>query len=177
MKRLAATLLLAPLVWACGSLGAPSPSAPALSAGELLAAPTSLALGGMKLKAEATPYLNAPACDGETCVPSANFVVPVKLRSVGAQSPVQASSPSASFLSGLKVTGVYVITEGGVWRSGVAPSDSRRCVGTLNCLQAVGRGTASISSSDPVQVVLTFQDRAGKTYRLRDEKAVIDSPR
>jgi hypothetical protein len=182
VKRFAATLLLAPLLWACGSVGAPSPGAPALSAGELLAAPTSLALGGVKLRAEATPYLNAPACDGATCVPSVNFVVPVKLRSVGAQptgaqTPLQASSASSSLLSGLKVTGVYVITEGGVWRSGVASSDSRRCVGTLNCLQAVGRGSASISSSDPVQVVLTFQDKAGKTYKLRDEKAVIDSPR
>ena len=172
MKRTAAALLLAPLLWACGSVTSPSPDAPALSAGELLAAPTSLALGGVKLKAEATPYLNAPACDNETCVPSANFVVPVKLRSVGAQSGTQSSA-----LSGLKVTGVYVITEGGVWRSGVATNDSRRCVGTLNCLQAVGRGNASISSSDPVQVVLTFQDKAGKTYKLRDAKAVIDSPR
>ncbi len=165
--------MLAPLLWACGSVGSPSPSAPALSAGELLAAPTSLALGGVKLRAEATPYLNAPACDNETCVPSVNFVVPVRLSAAaGVLSGTQSST-----LSGLKVTGVYVITEGGVWRSGVASSDNRRCVGTLNCLQAVGRGNASISSSDPVQVVLTFQDRAGKTYKLRDAKAVIDSPR
>ena len=168
--------MLAPLLWACGSVGSPSPSAPALSAGELLAAPTSLALGGVKLRAEATPYLSAPACDGETCVSSANFVVPVKLRSVGPAMGAQSSAQSSA-LSGLKVTGVYVITEGGVWRSGVAAGDSRRCLGTLNCLQAVGRGSASISSSDPVQVVLTFQDRAGRTYKLRDEKAVIDSPK
>lgn len=168
MKRLALPLLLAPLLWACGTTTGPALGAPPLSAGELLAAPTKLMIGGVKLSAEAAPVLSAPLpCSGKSC--AANFVVPVKLH---------ASGDSKSFnLASLKVTGVYVITEGGVWRSGVAAQDNHRCAAALertHCLQAVGRGNADLSPRDAVQVVLTFRDSAGKTYQLRDSKAVVN---
>ncbi|GAA3997882.1 hypothetical protein GCM10022631_05710 [Deinococcus rubellus] len=167
MKRLALPLLFAPLLWACGTATGPALSAPPLSAGELLAAPTKLTIGGARLSAEAAPVLSAPLpCSGKSC--AANFVVPVKLRASGDQSSLN--------LSSLKVTGVYVITEGGVWRSGVAAQDSRRCAAVLedtNCLQAVGRGNADLSPHDAVQVVLTFRDPAGRSYQLRDSKAIV----
>lgn len=172
MKGLIWPPLFAPLLWACGTAAGPSldnagggagpqsaASVPPISAGELLSAPTKLAIGGVKISAEATPYLSALPCSGRTC--AGNFVVPVTLRS------------NTGPLSAFKVTGVYVITEGGVWRSGVASQGNYRCGGALNCLQAVGRGSANLSSSDAVQVVLTFQDAAGKTYKLRDSKAVV----
>ncbi|AZI42958.1 hypothetical protein EHF33_09555 [Deinococcus psychrotolerans] len=173
MKGLGWPLLFAPLLWACGTAAGPSlssaglsgpalqnaASVPPISAGELLAAPTKLAIGGMKISAEATPYLSALTCVGRPC--AGNFVVPVTLRS------------STGPLNTFKVTGVYVITEGGVWRSGVESQDRRHCSGAANCLQAVGRGSANLSSSDAVQVVLMFQDAAGKTYKLRDSKAVV----
>ena len=167
MKRSALPLLLAPLLWACGTASGPVVGAPPMSAGELLAAPTKLTIGGVKLSAEAAPALSAQLpCSGKTC--AANFVVPVKLRASGDAGSLN--------LSSLKVTGVYVITEGGVWRSGVAVQDSRRCATApedVNCLQAVGRGSAELSRRDAVQVVLTFRDSAGKTYKLRDSKAVV----
>ena len=164
MKRWGFSLLLAPLLWACGTAAGPLgagavPGAPALSAGELLAAPTRLALGGVKLSAEASPYLSG-----------SSFVVPVKVLASRAK-------PGGLKLSALKVTGVYVITEGGVWRSGVAAQDTRSCLSSLNCLQAVGRGSAELSSRDAVQVVLTLRDAAGKNYKLRDDKAVVGSGR
>ncbi len=159
MKRWAWILVLAPLLWACGNAAGPVLDAPKLSAGELLNAPTKLALGGVKLSAEARPYLSALPCAGRSC---SNFVVPVQLRASGD-------------LSALKVTGVYVITEGGVWRSGVAAQDSRRCPQGSNCLQVVGRGNADLTRNDAVQVVLTFRDAAGRTYKLRDNKAVVSS--
>ena len=160
MKRWGFSLLLAPALWACGNAAGPLgggavPGAPALSAGELLAAPTKLALGGVRLSAEATPHLSG-----------SSFVVPVKVLA-------SSSKQGGLKLSAFKVTGVYVITEGGVWRSGVAAQDNRRCLSAVNCLQAVGRGSAELSSRDAVQVVLTLRDAAGKNYKLRDDKAVV----
>ncbi|AWN24715.1 hypothetical protein DKM44_14695 [Deinococcus irradiatisoli] len=163
MKRWAWTLLIAPLLWACGAAVGPVPAAvPKLSAGELLKAPVKLAVGGVKFSAEARPYLSAlSACSERSCAP--NFVVPVELRASGE-------------VGALKVTGVYVITEGGVWRSGVATQDSRRCWQGSNCLQVVGRGNADLTPNDAVQVVLTLRDAAGRTYKLRDDKAVVSKP-
>lgn len=169
MNRPALALLLVPLLWACGVATGPAPSAPPLSAGELLAAPTKLTIGGVKLSAEAAPALSAGLpCSGKSC--AVNFVVPVKLRASG--------DPKSLTLPSLKVTGVYVITEGGVWRSGVAAQDSRRCAAGpegAGCLQAVGRGSADLSPRDAVQVVVTFRDAAGKFYKLRDSKAVVNT--
>lgn len=193
MKRLALSLLLVPMLWACGnaagpvsnnfpSISGPNLDAPRISAGELLVAPTKLTIGGVKLSAEAEPYLNtapnaAPLAFGSTALKAAsdvNFVVPVKLRASGGA------------VGNFKVTGVYVITEGGVWRSGVTAQSApaSRCPSavsanayTLNCLQAVGWGNADVSTRDAVQVVLTLRDVAGNTYKLRDSKVVVSSGR
>lgn len=168
MNRPVLFLLFAPLLWACGAATGPALSAPPLSAGELLSAPTKLTIGGAKLSAEAAPSLSVPLpCSGKSC--AANFAVPVKLRVSGDLGSLN--------LSSLKVTGVYVITEGGVWRSGVAAQESRRCAAALEaitCLQAVGRGNADLSPRDAVQVVVTFRDPAGRSYQLRDSKAVVN---
>ena len=163
MKRLLPALLLTPLLWACGTAATPALSIPDLSAGELLATPTQMLLGGVKLRAEAQPYLLAAACQISSCA-APNFIVPVQL---------QASN--AGVLNTLRLTGIYVITEGGVWRSGVQARDNRLCLSRGLCLQAVGRGEASLPGGGPAQVVLMFRDSAGHSYRLRDEQAMIDA--
>ena len=163
MKHSALALLLTPLLWACGSAGSPAVQVPEVSAGELLSAPTHLVLDGVDLHAEAQPYLNEIGCASSGCAHLPNFVVPVKLLAPSVRAAK--NSPLNTF----RVTGVYVVTEGGVWRSGVAASDNRRCTSVAACLQAVSRGNASVASGTPAQVVLTFLDGAGKAHMLRDD--------
>lgn len=146
MRRLWLLPVAAALLGACGSLGA----APAPTAADLLAAPTTLQVGGRRLQAEAAPHLK-----GE------NLGVRVRVRA--AQSTVPP----------LAVTDVYMVTDDGVW-SAAAQGGSRPACGG-RCLQGTGRGEAgSLRPGDGVQVVVRLQDPRGRALWLRDAQARVE---
>ncbi|GMA13812.1 hypothetical protein E5F05_15015 [Deinococcus metallilatus] len=146
MRRAWLLPLAAALLSACGDLAAP----PAPTAGDLLGAPTSLQVTGRSLKAEATPTL-----DGTT--------LNVRVR-------VQ---PSRAPLPPLTLTGVYVVTEDGVWSAVTTRGESQDC-GANSCLQGTGRGAArGLRPGEGVQVVVSLKDAQGRTMWLRDPQANI----
>lgn len=156
MKRVLA-LALAALLVGCGAAGRPEAEPPVISAGNLLLSPLQVPIAGVRVKLQASPQL------GTSCRPQAsncnNFLVPVRLLSLSGPLPA------------LRVMGVYVITEGGVWRSGVAAADIWRC--PQRCLMAAARGNADISGGEAVQVVVSVEDTQGRRYLLRDQRAVV----
>lgn len=144
MRRAWLLPLVAALLGACGTLAEP----PTPTAGDLLAAPTALQIAGRSLKADATSSL-----DGNT------FQVRVR---------VQATRPP---LPSLAVTGVYVVTEDGVWSA--ATTQSGRC-GKGTCLQGTGRGGArGLRSGEGAQIVISLRDAGGRTLWLRDPQASV----
>lgn len=146
MRRAWLLPLVAALLGACGSLAGP----PTPSAGELLAAPTSLQVTGRSLRAEATSDL-----EGET----ETFRVRVR---------VHTSRPP---LPSLTVTGVYAVTGDGVWSA--ATTQSGRC-GKGACLRGVGQGAArGLRSGEGMQIVVSLQDAGGRTFWLRDAHASV----
>ncbi len=145
MMRLWPVPVVAALLGACGTLGTPEPTA-----GDLLTAPTTLQVGGRSLRAEATPSLTEDT-----------FRVRVRVQTKRAPIP------------DLKVTGVYVVTEDGVWNAPVAARDRRDC-GQDRCLQGTGRGAADgLHSGEGVQVVVSLKDEKGRVLWLRDARASI----
>ncbi|BDP42240.1 hypothetical protein DAETH_22090 [Deinococcus aetherius] len=145
MRRLWLLPVAAALLGACGTLGTPEPTA-----GDLLAAPTTLQVGGRSLRAEATPTLGDDT-----------FQVRVRVQAKHAPIPV------------LKVTGVYVVTEDGVWNAPVGARDRKDC-GDDRCLQGTGRGAAEgLRSGEGVQVVVSLKDEKGRVLWLRDARASI----
>ncbi|EYB67915.1 hypothetical protein DEIPH_ctg031orf0059 [Deinococcus phoenicis] len=138
--------LAAALLSACGTLAGP----PTPTAGDLLAAPTALQVAGRSLRVEATPTL-----DGAT------FNVQVRVQASRASPPP------------LTVTGVYVVTEDGVWSASSTQGDRQPC-GAAVCLQGSGRGTSrGLRSGEGVQVVVGLKDARGRTLWLRDAQATI----
>ena len=74
----------------------------------------------------------------------------------------------------LQVTGVYVVTEDGVWNAPVAARDRRAC-GDERCLQGIGRGAADgLRPGEGVQVVVSLKDEKGRVLWLRDARASIE---
>ena len=144
MKRL--PLLLLPLALplaGCGSLNA------APTAGQLLDAPTSLNLSGQPLTAQAFP-----------AVSNGVFSVKVKVRSLKAALP------------DVKVTGVYVVTNDGVWEASSAERGPLKC--GLQCAFMVGSGPANgLAAGQGVQVVLGLKDTKGRELLLRDPQAQV----
>ncbi|PNY80597.1 hypothetical protein [Deinococcus koreensis] len=124
---------------ACGS--APTPPL----TGDLLGAPTTLNVSGRVVSAQATPTIQGD-----------EFRVRVR---------VQAARPP---LPALKVTGIFVVTDAGVWKAPV-PSGARLVCGARMCLQGTATGPASgIQPGEDVQVVARLQDRQGREFWLRD---------
>lgn len=158
MKRLLALPVLAALLASCGAGSGPEVSVPAVSVGNLLLAPLQLPVGGIKVRVKATPLLGGNCAAAQAGC--RNFTVPVRLYTVAGNLPP------------LKVTGVYVVTEGGVWRSGVQSGDNRLC-NTRRCLVATARGNAELEGGEAVQVVVSLKDAQGRQYRLRDQKATV----
>lgn len=149
MKRMG--LLLAGLcsglsLTACGSLS----TTPAPVTGDLLGAPTTLNMGGRMLKAEAKPILNGN-----------KFSVRVR---------IHADRPP---LPNLRLTGVFVVTSAGVWKSPLSAKAQLGC-GEKLCTQ----GTASSSASgfqpgESVQVIARLSDQQGRTLWLRDAQVRV----
>ncbi|WP_084048818.1 hypothetical protein [Deinococcus hopiensis] len=149
MKRLWFALFAASLLGACGTVATPASSTPR-TAGELLGAPTSLQVSGRSVRADAAPVLA-----GDT------FRVRVKVQASRAPLPP------------LTVTGVYVVTEDGVWRAGRTRSGEAGCA-AQSCVQGTGEGAASgLRAGDGVQVVVSLKDAGGRTMWLRDPQASI----
>lgn len=122
----------------CG--GAP----PAVQAGDLLDAPTTLNLGGTLLSADALPMVG-------------NDVLKVQVK-VRAQ---------RSALPAVRLTNVYAVTTDGVWSAALTPVAASKCGGT--CALAVGRAPANgIRPGDGVQIVIGMQDQMGRSYLLRN---------
>ncbi|MEW6422669.1 MAG: hypothetical protein AB1511_13220 [Deinococcota bacterium] len=134
------------LLAACGGLASP----PAPMASDLLGAPTALQIAGRSLRAEALPALA-----GNT------FNVRVRVQA------------SAAPLPSLAVTGVYVVTEDGVWTATSTQSERQDC-GPKVCLQGTGRGAArGLRPGEGVQVVVSLKDAKGRVLWLRDPRAQI----
>lgn len=147
MKRAWFALLASVLLGACGTVATPSSSP---TAGDLLGAPTALQVAGRSVRADALPTLS-----GDT------FRVRVKVQS------------SRSPLPPLTVTGVYVVTEDGVWRAERTRSSDAACAPRA-CLQGTGLGAASgLRAGDGVQVVVSLKGADGRTLWLRDPQANI----
>ncbi|WP_034384549.1 hypothetical protein [Deinococcus sp. YIM 77859] len=144
MRRAWFLPLAAALLSACGNMAAP----PTPLAGDLLGAPTALQVEGRSLKADAAPVLEGDRFQ-------------VRVRVQASRAPV----PS------LSVTGVYVVTEDGVWR---AASTRALSCGGPTCLQSLGSGAArGLRSGEGVQVVVSLKDARGRTMWLRDPQASI----
>ncbi|MEF2278035.1 hypothetical protein V3W47_06950 [Deinococcus sp. YIM 134068] len=147
MRRLCLWPAVAALLSACGALGTPLTP----TAGDLLAAPTSLQVGSRRLSAEAAPSLSDDL-----------FRVRVQVRTKRGRVPA------------LAVTGVYVVTENGVWTAPVAERDRRDCGGD-RCLQGTGRGAADgLHPGEGVQVVVSLEDETGRVLWLRDARARVE---
>lgn len=145
MRRFWLWTALAAVLGACGTLGTPEPTA-----GDLLAAPTTLQVAGRSLRAEATPTLG-----------DATFRVRVQVQTKRGRVPA------------LTVTGVYVVTEDGVWNAPVAARDRQDC-GQARCLQGTVRGAADgLRPGEGVQVVVSLKDDRGRLLWLRDARASI----
>ncbi|WP_309571475.1 hypothetical protein [Deinococcus sp.] len=147
MKRVLPLLTALALV-ACSPPPVPTPTV------ELLGAPVTLNVEGAVVSAQATP-----AVQGST------FSVLVRLRT---------DRPP---LPGLLVTGVYVVTDGGVWKGAVSSAQRASC-GTGTCLQGRAAGSAAgLRAGQSVQVVARVQDGQGRTLWLRAPKVQIASAR
>lgn len=129
---------------ACGS--APTP----LLSGDLLGAPTALNVAGRVLTAQATPTVR----DG-------HFRVQVR---------VQSARPP---LPPLDVTGIFVVTDSGVWKAGVS-SGARLVCGTRMCVLGTATGRAAgIRGGEDVQVITRLQDGQGRVLWLRDAEVKV----
>lgn len=147
MKRAWLPLLISALLGACGTVATPSSSP---TAGDLLGAPTALQVSGRSVRADASPTLS-----GDT------FRVRVTVQA------------SRSPLPPLTVTGVYVVTEDGVWRAERTRTSGAGCASRA-CLQGTGLGAASgLRVGDGVQVVVRLRGADGRTLWLRDSQANI----
>lgn len=124
---------------ACGSAQAPPLT------GDLLGAPTTLNVAGRVVTAQATPTVRG---DG--------FRVQVRVQSARPPLPT------------LNVTGIFMVTDSGVWKAAV-PSGARRVCGARMCVQGTATGSAAgIRSGEDVQVVTRLQDGQGRVLWLRD---------
>lgn len=133
---------------ACGAVPTPPLT------GDLLGAPTSLNVAGRVVTARATPTVQ-----GQT------FRVRVR---------VQTARPP---LPSLKVTGIFVVTDAGVWKAGVA-SGARLVCGARMCVQGLASGPAgSIRQGEDVQVVARLQDGQGRVLWLRDKGVRVGGAR
>lgn len=147
MRRAWLSFLMVPLLAACGTVATP----PSPSAGTLLGAPTALQVSGRSVRAEATPVLDR-----------GTFRVQVR---------VQTTRPP---LPPLTVTGVYVVTEDGVWRAAQTRSERPTGCEARVCLQGTGQGSAQgLRSGEGVQVVVSLRSAGGRTMWLRDARASI----
>lgn len=146
MRRFWLLPLAAALLSACGGLaGLPAPTA-----GDLLAAPTALQVTGRSLRATATSTLDGSALNVRVLVQASRAPLPP-----------------------LTVTGVYLVTEDGVWNAAATRSDRQSC-GADACLQGSGSGTAhGLRPGEGVQVVVSLKDSRGRTLWLRDAQANI----
>lgn len=137
MKR--AVLLLSALVLAgCSAPPVPTPTV------ELLGAPVTLNVGGSVVTAQAVP-----------AVQQGTFRVQVRIGTQRAPRPA------------LLVTGVYVVTGGGVWKGAVSP-DQRSVCPLAACVQGTASGSAAgLRAGQTVQVVARVQDTRGQTLWLR----------
>jgi len=149
MKRGWWSLPLVALLAACGTVTTP----PAPSAATLLGAPTALQVSGRSVRAEATPVLDR-----------GTFRVQVRVQTTRAPLPP------------LTVTGVYVVTEDGVWRAAQTRSGQTGC-DARTCVQGTGQGSAQgLRTGEGVQVVVSLRGAGGRTMWLRDARANIVQP-
>lgn len=138
-----------PLLTALGLVGCAAPEVPTPTL-QLLAAPTSVVIGGRVLSAAAQPILV-----------DSDLTVRVQ---VGTERPP---------LPALTVTGVYVVTDGGVWKRAVTSSQRRGCASGA-CQQATTSGRAAgLRVGQRVQVVTRVQDATGQSMWLRDADVAI----
>ncbi len=138
VKRLLPPLLLLPLAVGCGSAG----SVP--SAAQLLDAPTTLNVGGKLLSARVLPTVQEQ-------------VLAVRVRLSTGQKELPAR---------LNLSGVYVVTNDGVWSSTVTAPLQWKCGPT--CALSAARGPAgNVQPGQNVQVVLSLNDGQGHTFLLR----------
>lgn len=136
--------LLGGALVSCGSVGTPP------AAGDLLSAPTTLSVNGRLLTADATPTLSGKV-----------FRVQVKVRADRAPLPA------------LNVTGLFVVTNEGVWKAPVGPDAQRSC-GVKLCTQGSASSAADgFQAGEGVQVVARVQDAQGRTYWLRDAQVRV----
>lgn len=130
----------------CGSLN----TTPVPAAGDLLSAPTTLTVGGRTVTAEAHPSVKGNV-----------FSVRVRLK---------ADRPP---LPPLNVTGVFVVTNAGVWKSPVRPQAQSNC-GAKACQQASATSLANgFQVGEGVQVITRLQDAQGNVLWLRDAQARV----
>lgn len=140
-------LLALSLLAGCGTVS----TAP--TAGQLLDAPTTLNVGGKLLSAAAWPSLK-------------DNVLSVRVR---------VSAPRSSLPGQLNLTGVYVVSNEGVWSSTLKPSAQWKC--GSGCALGVGRGPAGeLQTGQNVQVVLGLSNGQGQNYFLRSGQARIARP-
>lgn len=141
-------LLAALLLAGCAAPVAPVPTV------ELLGAPVALNVAGHVVTATATPALK-----------DSGFSVRVRVRTDRTPLPT------------LTVTGVSVVTDGGVWKA-VVPQAGRSSCGADTCIQGTATGSAAgLRAGQTVQVVASVQDAQGRTLWLRaPEVQVISRP-
>lgn len=145
MKR-ALPLLTALALAACSAPPVPTPTV------ALLGAPVTLNVNGAVVSAQATPTVRGGA-----------FSVLVRLLT---------DRPP---LPGLLVTGVYVVTDGGVWKGAVSSAQRAAC-GAGTCVQGRAVGSAAgLRAGQSVQVVARVQDELGHTMWLRAPKVQVSS--
>lgn len=142
-----------PLLTACGLVACAAPEVPTPTV-QLLAAPVSVVVGGRVVSAQAQPILSENG---------------IKVR-------VQVGTGRA-LLPDLTVTGVYVVTDAGVWKSPVTSTQRRSCASGM-CQQATASGSAAgFRAGQRVQVVTRIQDPTGQSLWLRDADATIRTDR
>jgi len=137
-------LLLTMLALAgCSAPQAPTPTV------ELLGAPATLNVSGTLVTALAMPTVRI-----------GTFKVQVRLHADRSLGP------------GLRLTGVYVVTDAGVWKGAVGSAQRSACGST--CLQGKASGSATgLRAGQTVQVVARVQDGQGRALWVRAPKVTV----
>ena len=145
MRRIGLALCGLGLV-GCGSLS----SVPTPLAGDLLGAPTTLNVGGQVVRVTAAPQLGAQRFS-------------VRVRVAGASGGAAADQPTPGTL---KVTGIYVVTGAGLWKSPRLSDAPKNCALHL-CAWASGSANGFVAG-EGVRVIAQLQDERGRSFWLRD---------
>lgn len=144
MKRLVCGLLALPLM-GCGTLNALP------TVGQLLDAPTALDFAGNTVTASSNSILN-----------HFDNSLDIKVALKTNKKPIP----------NLKVTDVYMITNGGIWIPNYDKINQHNCAEqSTYCTLATGSGSAKgLTQGEGAQVVVQLKDEAGSTYYLRDQQ-------